>query len=150
MSKLFNFVVESNRIEGITHQNEHDAAFNRIQNFLELTALTIDALNEFNTAGELRDRLGMNVRVGNHLPPPGGGKIAAELETIITLANTGSHPYWVHHQFEALHPYMDGNGRTGRAIWLWQMIDQFDYDLSLGFLHMWYYQSLQFGDRDHD
>ena len=43
---------------------------------------------------------------------------------------------------------MDGNGRSGRALWLWQMVNQHNYDMRLGFLHLWYYQSLQAGQVD--
>lgn len=60
-------------------------------------------------------------------------------------------PYVVHHAYESLHAYTDGNGRSGRALWLWGMRRlyrgqtlKFDRVLRIGFLHCWYYQSLQF------
>ena len=34
----------------------------------------------------------------------------------------------LHHRFEAIHPFADGNGRTGRAIALWELYRRgFDY-----------------------
>ena len=50
-------------------------------------------------------------------------------------------PFAVHVAYENLHPFMNGNGRSGRALWLWHMggIEK----VPLGFLRTWYYQSLQ-------
>ena len=46
--------------------------------------------------------------------------------------------YENHKYFEEIHPFLDLNGRTGRAIWLHQM----GGEAPMGFLHTWYYQSL--------
>ena len=49
---------------------------------------------------------------------------------------------WVFHvQYERLHPFTDGNGRSGRALWAWQMMRRRE-GLALGFLHRFYYQTL--------
>ena len=37
------------------------------------------------------------------------------------------------------HPFTDGNGRSGRALWLWQMNNHAPF----GFLHTFYYQTLE-------
>ena len=88
----------------------------------------------------------MNARVGSRVCQIGGDYIRKELTIILSRAINGSgifrQPFCIHKAFEELHPFTDGNGRTGRAIWLWQMVNQHDYDLSLGFLHKFYYQSL--------
>lgn len=50
-------------------------------------------------------------------------------------------PFDAHRLYENIHPFVDLNGRTGRAIWLHQM-SQKPYDFEPHFLHIWYYQSL--------
>ncbi len=83
--------------------------------------------------------------MGNHRPPPGGLSIRAKLKGILKGVANEVHPFRVHLAYETLHPFMDGNGRSGRALWAWQMLKKYGPDaLSLGFLHRFYYQSLEF------
>lgn len=140
------FVVESNRIEGITRppiQAELDAHMDFIAS-PEITVKLIEGFVMVCAGASLRTKPGMNVRVGKHQLPPGGPLIKPQLEGLLLAVKDRDHPFLVHRAYETLHPFMDGNGRSGRAIWAWQMINQdVQPRLQLGFLHAWYYQSLE-------
>jgi hypothetical protein len=153
LTVVINFINESNLIEGITKEPS-DAEVAAYLTFLDLPRITIPDLKKFVATiqpyAELRDSEGLDVRVGSHRPPPGGPEIVKRLKVILKDVEDKAHPYNVHVEYETLHPFMDGNGRSGRALWLWQMKDQLR-DTRLGFKHTWYYQSLEnshkFGQR---
>jgi len=76
------------------------------------------------TAGRYRS---IAVRVGGYLPPPPGdvsglmfelltwwNKESAKLSPVLSSAI-------LHYRFEAIHPFADGNGRSGRALALWEL-----------------------------
>src|SRR6185295_17893752 len=76
------------------------------------------------TAGRYRT---IPVRVGRYVPPPPQdvsglmfellawwNKDTARLSPVLSSAI-------VHYRFEAIHPFADGNGRTGRALALWEL-----------------------------
>ncbi len=69
----------------------------------------------------------IRVRVGQFVPPPPGdvsglmfellewwSKEAPSLSPVLSSAI-------LHHRFESIHPFADGNGRTGRALALWEL-----------------------------
>ena len=147
MSELSTFIRESNRIEGITRP-PLPREIKAHEELLALETLDIDAIKAFVAkiapGKHLREHEGMDVRVGNHFPPQGGPFIPINLMLILSDASKGKHPYAIHLAYETLHPFMDGNGRSGRAIWLWQMIRQMHdpWVLKMGFLHKFYYQAL--------
>lgn len=150
---LMDFINESNKIEYIFYPNEHE--YKAYERFLSSPEITIKDLKAFlkivQPNAVLRSKTGLNVRVGDHYPPPGGPQIKKDLELFLNnLPNI--HPYKAHCEYESLHPFTDGNGRSGRAIWLWQMYRAGPKERSqveaLGFLHTFYYQALQFSRKD--
>lgn len=140
-------VRESNRIEGITRDPtaEEVAEFER---FLELSALNLDELKSFVRVYQpnavLRDRAGLNVRVGNHVPPPGGPEMPHAVASLLFRIQRGMDPHAAHCEYETLHPFTDGNGRSGRMVWYWHMRQDGRWRMAeqLGFLHAFYYQTL--------
>lgn len=142
--QLREFVIESNRIEGI-RRDPTDYELLAHAAFLPLQKVTVADMESFVrevAARPLRDVAGRNVRIGNHLPPPGGPLIRESLAAILNDANHDASPWEVHRDYELLHPFMDGNGRSGRVLWAWQMRRQGLDPFALPFLHRWYYQSL--------
>jgi Fic family protein len=138
-------VAESNRIEGITREptseelGEHDR-------FMGLEDLTIGEVEKFVAVYQPNARLrvlpGMNVSVASYVPPKGGEHIREMLGALLHDINDERiDPWHAHIQYETIHPFTDGNGRSGRVIYHWQMRNSRMVDL--GFLHAFYYQTLQ-------
>lgn len=151
--KLYDFLVESDKIEGIYlpfpgNIKAWEKRLEATTNFIELHPITIPALRKivkiFEPMAELRDKEGLNVFVGGYYPPKGGKDIGIVLQKLlISMVEEELTPFKAHNIYESLHPFTDCNGRSGRLIWLWQMIHQGHGWPELGFLHTWYYQSLQ-------
>lgn len=76
------------------------------------------------TAGQYRK---IRVRVGDYIPPP-PDQVRAMMSDLLFWWNTDAGKVSallgaaiVHHQFEIIHPFADGNGRVGRMLGLWEL-----------------------------
>lgn len=143
--RLVKFISESNKIEGI-HRAPTDKEFEASDDFLR-AELTLEGLNKlqavFAPGAPLRKEPGMNVRVGTHTPPSGGPDLERALWALLQDAKTELDPWQSHCVFEYIHPYGDGNGRTGRLLWAWQMLRAGGDPFKLPFLQQFYYQTLE-------
>lgn len=142
MTDLRAFLTESLRIEGI-YRPPTDAEMQTAKDFLDLESIfvpdVVDLVKVFEPDAMLRLRAGLNVRVGNHIAPPGGPELHRSLMALLAKISARTiDPWHAHCEYETLHPFTDGNGRSGRMIWLWQMRG----DAPLGFLHSFYYDTL--------
>ena len=96
----------------------------RHEDIFALHRLLADTVMDQGEAGRYRM---IAVRVGKHVPPPAvdvsglmfellewWNKQAVQLSPVLSSAI-------LHYQFEWIHPFADGNGRTGRALALWEL-----------------------------
>lgn len=96
----------------------------RHEDLFKLHRLLADTVMDQGTAGSYRT---ISVRVGKHSPPAARdvsglmfellewwNKKSVELSPVLSSAI-------LHYRFEHLHPFADGNGRTGRALALWEL-----------------------------
>jgi Fic family protein len=105
---------------------EKSAAKNNIshEDIFRLHKIIADGVMDQGTAGRYRT---IAVRVGRFVPPPPQdvsglmfellawwNQEAAKLSPVLSSAI-------LHYRFEAIHPFADGNGRTGRALALWEL-----------------------------
>lgn len=151
---LQKYVAESNRIEGILRKPRRIEVDAHLR-FITLEEITVEDLVTFVGVVQpnacLRNRPEVpGVRVGNHIAPPSGAKVELELIVLLSRVRYGhrdsEHAFIAHCEYEKLHPFTDGNGRSGRALWLWMMLLGSERDIiqatELGFLHTFYYQTL--------
>jgi hypothetical protein len=148
--RLAAFVRESNRIEGIIRAptdkevKAHQTLIARKRVKVEHVTALVAVCQPSAVLRATADVPG--VRVGSHIAPPSGPKIVEAFEGLLRrIANDAVTPWAAHVEYETLHPYTDGNGRSGRAVWLWHMTlkGQQHRALALGFLHAFYYQTLE-------
>ena len=135
---LYKFVKESNEIERIFREPTQ-TEIDELERFINLKEITIKELQKFISVyqpdAKLRDDYFMDVRVGSYYPPFGGPGIPISLQKIL---DSNQDAYNLHISYEKLHPFTDGNGRSGRALWAWKM-----KDITGGFLLNFYFQTLQ-------
>jgi Fic family protein len=91
---------------------------------LELHRILAGEVMDQGEAGQYRS---ISVRVGSYSPPPAEA-ISGLMAKLLRWWNTDSKKLSpvlssaiLHYRFEAIHPFADGNGRTGRALALWEL-----------------------------
>lgn len=96
----------------------------RHEDLFELHRLLADKVMDQGTAGSYRT---IQVRVGRHFPPAAVDVSGLMFELLdwwnkksVALSPVLSSAI-LHYQFEHIHPFADGNGRTGRALALWEL-----------------------------
>lgn len=96
----------------------------RHEDVFSLHRILADGVMDQGDAGRYRT---IAVRVGNYFPPAAAdvsglmmelldwwNKPSKDLSPVLSSAI-------LHHRFESIHPFSDGNGRTGRALALWEL-----------------------------
>lgn len=94
------------------------------EDVLKLHAIIASDVMDQGKAGRYRDIL---VRVGRYLPPA-PEMISGLMSELLEWWNEEA-PKWspvvtssiIHYRFEDVHPFADGNGRTGRTLALWEL-----------------------------
>lgn len=96
----------------------------RHEDIFGLHRLLADTVMDQGEAGRYRT---IAVRVGKHLPPAASAVSGLMFELLewwngksVELSPVLSSAI-LHYQFEWIHPFADGNGRTGRALALWEL-----------------------------
>ncbi len=96
----------------------------RHADILELHRILAGDVMDQGEAGKYRM---IAVRVGRYLPPPPDA-VSGLMFELLEWWNTAAKKLSpvlssaiLHYRFEAIHPFADGNGRTGRALALWEL-----------------------------
>ncbi len=94
------------------------------EDLFELHHLLSAGVMDQGEAGKYRT---FQVRVGNHLPPS-SSQVSGLMRELLDWWNRKSQAWppvltsgILHYRFEAIHPFGDGNGRTGRMLALWEL-----------------------------
>lgn len=107
------FIEKQQRKRAITHED-----------VLALHKLIATGVMDQGAAGRYRN---MAVRVGHYLPPP-PHEVSGLMRELLDWWNRDALEWppvvssaVLHYRFEEIHPFADGNGRTGRLLALWEM-----------------------------
>jgi hypothetical protein len=157
---LVEFIRQSNHIEGI-HRHVEPRELFVYEKLLTLPRQRVDLqlLQSFVSlianGAPMRLRSDQNVTVGRHTPPKGGRMIGFQLQKMLELVQSESTtlPIYWHNLFLWLHPFLDGNGRAARAMWLrLQLTEDADFIIrrlaSMPLLQILYYDQLELFDLD--
>lgn len=116
------FVRVSNRMAGIT-RDPTAAEISAHRGLLAVNSLRVENLELF--IRHIAPGAGLRVALEAESEPEveASDDLRADLATIILAAQTQSaSPSRVHRIYRQLRPFTDGNGRCGRAFWMWQVM----------------------------
>ncbi len=122
----------SNCFAALAHVEQNAAQETiRHDDVLELHAVLAGDVMDQGEAGRYRM---INVQVGDHFPPPPDA-VSGLMFELLEWWNTAAPKLSpvlsaaiLHHRFETIHPFADGNGRAGRALALWELYRR-DFDV---------------------
>jgi Fic family protein len=107
------YVEKNAGVSGVTHEH-----------ILRLHSILAGGVMDQGEAGRYRTIM---VRVGRHVPPP-PEQVSGLMRELLHWWNNESQQWSpvlssaiIHYQFEDVHPFADGNGRTGRMLALWEL-----------------------------
>lgn len=145
---LKRFVAESLAIESIFREptaEELSVTKAMIESDV-VTVADLEALVEVYQPGNvLRRGRGQDVVIGGRLAPAGGPGMELALTALLLqqAQDNGLYDPWgIHVAYECLHPFTDGNGRSGRALWAHMMHRLGQLRPDRLFLQHFYYQTL--------
>lgn len=145
---LKGFVQESLQIEGIFREPS-EQELEATWEFIQLDQIKVADLcflvHTYQPDAVLRAFTAHRVWIGGREAPAGGMSLVSNLgellEEVSTHLLSSEDIHGAHCDYEYLHPFTDGNGRSGRALWANLMFKQ-GYDFRYKFLQMFYYQTL--------
>jgi hypothetical protein len=152
MITLYQFAKQSNEIEGIKQPSRHKLHAYALKRFLALDEITIQDLEDFvayieGPRAHLRTKPEHRVWIGGKEAPSGPRALKALGDLLHHIKIVGPKkvdPWWAHCEYEMIHPFIDGNGRSGRALWLWLMTRCHPEMPAFNFLQYFYYQTLKY------
>lgn len=114
-----------NYFAGLRHIQKHQGKkLIRQEDILRLHAIVCTGGMDQGEPGRYRS---IRVRVGRYVPPP-PSEVSGMMAELLRWWNEQSREWpavvssaIVHHRFEDIHPFADGNGRVGRTLALWEL-----------------------------